>query len=118
MPNLRGVVRLPQKRRHLKEVPVEQFLESQLGQVRPIEVRPFSWWGYCLITLGIVTSVIMGILIYHKWGDTIAGCLPDARMKSVIEGHEPAFDTQATLVKRWRNYQVQKSASLTLDIDS
>ena len=27
MPNLRGVVRLPQKLKHLKEVPVDQFLE-------------------------------------------------------------------------------------------
>ena len=39
-----------------------------------MEARPFSWWGYCLITLGIVTSAVMGILIYHKWGDTTAGC--------------------------------------------
>ena len=86
MPNLRGVVRLPQKLKHFKEVPVEQFLEGQLGQVRPMEVRPFSWCGYCLITLGIVTSVVMGILIYHKWDDTIAGCLPDARKKSGDRG--------------------------------
>ena len=91
MPNLRGVVRLPQKLKHLKEVPVEQSLESQLGQVRPMEVRPFSWWGYCLITLGIVTSVVMGILIYHKWGDTIAGCLPDARMRSGNRGARAGF---------------------------
>ena len=85
MPNLRDV-RLPQKLKHLKEVPVVQFLESQLGQVRPMEVRPFSWWGYCLIILGILTSVVMGILIYHKWGDTIAGCLPNASMKSGNRG--------------------------------
>ena len=81
MPNLRRVVRLPQKLKHLKEVLVEQFLEGQL-----VEVRPFSWWGYCLITLGIVTSVVMGILIYHKWGDTVAGCLLDALMKSGNRG--------------------------------
>ena len=86
MPNLRGVVRLPQKLKHLKEVPVEQFLEGQLGQVRPVDVKPFTWWAYCLITSGIVASVVMGILIYNKWGDTIAGCLPDARMKSGNRG--------------------------------
>ena len=28
----------------------------------------------------------MDILIYHKCGDTIAGCLPDARMKSGNRG--------------------------------
>ena len=28
----------------------------------------------------------MSILIYHKCGDTIAGCLPDARMKNGNRG--------------------------------
>ena len=88
MPNLRGVVRLPQKLKHLKEIPIEQFFEgmNQLGQVRPMEVRPFPWWGYCLTALGIVTSVFMGILIYNKWGNTIAGWLPAVRMKSGSRG--------------------------------
>ena len=37
MPNLRGVVRLPQKLKHLKEVPLEQFFEglSNRGHIRP-----------------------------------------------------------------------------------
>ena len=77
---------MPQKLKHLKEVPIERFLEGQLCQVRPTEVRPFSWWGYYLIILSVVTSVVMGILICHKWGDTIAVCLPDARMKSGNQG--------------------------------
>lgn len=50
--NLRSVVRLPLKFKHLKVIPVEQFCErmNHLGQV-----RPFPWWGYCSIALGIVT---------------------------------------------------------------
>ena len=56
MPNLRGVVRLPKKLKHLKEIPLEQFFEglSNLGHIRPAENKPFPWWGYCLITFGIV----------------------------------------------------------------
>ena len=33
----------------------------------------------------------MGILIYHKWDDTIAGCLPDARMKSGNRGERASI---------------------------
>ncbi|MCG7882404.1 MAG: methyl-accepting chemotaxis protein [Candidatus Thiodiazotropha endolucinida] len=88
MPNLKGVVRLPQKLKHLKEIPVDQLLEgmNQVGQVRPLKIQPFPWWGYGLIILGSVTSVIMGILIYHKWGNAIAGCLPAACRESGSRG--------------------------------
>lgn len=81
MPNLKGVVRLPKKLKHLKEIPLEQFFEglSNLGHIRPASNKPFPWWGYCLITFGVVTLVSMSILVYCKWGDTIAGWLPAAR---------------------------------------
>ena len=81
MPNLRGVVRLPQKLKDLKEVPLDQFFEglSNLGHIRPAVNKPFPWWGYCLITFGIVTLVSMSILVYCKWGRVLAGCLPTAR---------------------------------------
>ena len=71
MPNLRGVVRLPQKLKRLKEVPLEQFFEglSNLGHIRPAVNEPFPWWGYCLIIFGIVTLVSMSILVYCKWGN-------------------------------------------------
>ena len=45
MPNLRGVVRLSQKLKHLKEVPLGQFFEglSNLGHIRPAVNKPFPW---------------------------------------------------------------------------
>lgn len=77
MPNLRVVVRLPQKLKHLKE----QFFEglSNLGHVTPAVNNPFPWWGYCLITFGIVTFVSMSILVNFKWRNAIAVWLPTAR---------------------------------------
>ena len=50
MPNLRGVVRLPQKLKHLKEVPLDQFFEglSNLGHIRPAVNNPFSLVGILL----------------------------------------------------------------------
>ena len=43
MPNLGGVVRLPNKLKHLKEIPLEQFFEglSNLGHIRPAETNLF-----------------------------------------------------------------------------
>ena len=68
MSNLRGVVRLPQKLKHLKEVPLEQLFDglSNLGHIRPAVNNPFPWWGYCLIIFGIVPLVSMSILVYCK----------------------------------------------------
>lgn len=77
-----------QKLNHLKKIPIEQFFEgmNQLGQVRPMEVRPFPWWGLLFDSSRNCNFIFVGILIHHRWGYTIAGWLSAARMKSRSRG--------------------------------
>lgn len=77
MPNLKGVVRLPGKLKHLKEIPLEQFFEglSNQGHLRPMANKTFPWWGYVALALGIGILVTLTIFIYCKWGNTVAGLL-------------------------------------------
>ena len=55
MPNLRGVVRLPKKLKHLKEVPLKQFFEGLSNQSRSHQ------------TCSKQTFSLMGIFFDYIW---------------------------------------------------